>query len=126
MRFFLLVILIAIFSAVAGWLFPWWSVAVVAFFAALFVGGKHGLVFLAGFLGAGLCWGIMAVRQDVANAHILSTRMAALFHLPSYGMFIVVTIVTGGLVGGLAAWSGGLLKPRTQTRNPKPLKGLSR
>ena|ERR1035437_1569135 len=115
MRFLLAVILIALLSAVAEYFLPWWTIAVVCFLVSLFIGGKPGKAFLMGFLGIAIFWLIAALMHDLSNEHILSTRMAALFHLPNYGLFIVVTVFVGGLVGGLSAWAGALLKT---TPNP--------
>jgi hypothetical protein len=90
----------------------------VASFAISFImGGKPGLAFLAGFLGVGLLWLIAATLHDAANNHILSARMAVLFHLPGYGYFIMVTVFIGGLVGGLGAWTGALMRPKS----PNPI-----
>lgn len=111
MRFVLSVILIAVLSAVAEYFLPWWTIAVVAFLVSLLTLMRPGKAFLAGFCGVALCWLIAALLRDIPNEHILSVRMAALFHLPNYALFIVVTIVVGGLVGGLAAWAGSLLRP---------------
>ena len=111
MKFILQIILIAILSTAVEFILPWWSVAVVAFIVTLVMGGKGGRGFLASFLGVGLCWLVAAMCHDVANEHILSARMAVLFKLPTYGLFMVVTVFIGGLIGGLAGWAGALLKP---------------
>ena len=106
MKFISTVILIALLSAVAEWFLPWWMIAVVAFVVSIFIPLKPGKAFLAGFVGIGTFWLIACTIQDVPNEHILSTRMAALFHLPGYGLFIAVTVLIGGLLGGLSAWAG--------------------
>jgi hypothetical protein len=112
MRFFLSVILIALLSAAVEYFLPWWSIAVVCFLVSLFVRQGSGRAFLMGFCGIGIFWLTAALLHDISNEHILSARMAALFHLPNYALFIVVTAFIGGLVGGLAAWSAALVKPR--------------
>lgn len=112
MKFLLSVILIALLSAGAELLLPWWSCAMVCFIVALFVRQGGGRAFLMGFCGVGLLWLVAAMMHDVANAHILSTRMAALLKLPNYGLFIVVTVFVGALLGGLAGLSGALLRPK--------------
>jgi hypothetical protein len=114
MRFFLMVVLIVVFSAVAEYFLPWWTIAVVSFLVSLIVGGKAGSSFLAGFLGIALLWLAAALYHDIPNEHILSARMAVLFKLPNYTLFVVVTVFIGGLVGGLAAWAGALFRPRKQ------------
>lgn len=109
MKFLLSVILIAALSAIAAFFLPWWSVAVVAFLVALVTGGRG---FLTGFVGVGLCWLLVALFRDIPNEHILSDRMAVLFHLPNHILFVAVTALVGGLIGGLAAWAGASLKPQ--------------
>ncbi len=112
MRFILSVLAIALLSALAALYLPWWSCAAVCFLVSLFLEQGGGRAFMMGFLGVGLLWLIAAMLHDTANAHILSTRMAALFKLPGYKSFMAVTVLIGGLVGGLASWSGALLRPR--------------
>jgi hypothetical protein len=111
MRFLIAVILITILSALAEYFLPWWSMAIVSFLVSLFAGFRPGRSFLLGFVGVGLCWLVTALMHDMANQHILSTRMAALFHLPNYLLFIVVTVFLGGLIGGLSACAGALFSP---------------
>ncbi len=112
MRFFLSVIMVAILSAGAEYFLTWWSIAVVCFLVALFVKQSAGSAFLMGFSGIAIFWLTDILLHDMANQHILSTRMANLFHLPNYGLFILVCVFIGALVGGLAACTGALLKPR--------------
>ncbi|MET3503390.1 hypothetical protein ACRQ5D_16955 [Mucilaginibacter sp. P25] len=40
----------------------------------------------------------------------MATRIAHLFHLPGWGYILAVTGILGGLVGGMSALSGLLLK----------------
>jgi hypothetical protein len=103
MRFLTHILLIAVISAFAEWVWAWWMIAVVAFMVMGFTRTRPGMSFLTGFLGVALSWLVIVLWQDVANAHILSTRMAALFGLPGYPLFTVATVFIGGLVGGLSA-----------------------
>ncbi len=112
MKFLFSVILIALVSAGAEIFMPWWTIAVVSFLVSLFIEQKAGKAFLAGFSGVALFWLVAALIHDSANDHILSAKMAMLFHLPNYGMFICVTAFVGGLIGGLSAWAGALIRPR--------------
>ena len=118
MRFIIGVILIIILSAVAEYYMPWWTIAIACFAVSFFSGQRPGRAFLMGFTGIAIFWLAVALMHDIANQHILSTKMAALFHLPNYALFICVTVFIGGLVGGLSAWSGALLIPKPQTPNP--------
>ncbi|MBL7718872.1 MAG: hypothetical protein JNL72_08555 [Flavipsychrobacter sp.] len=119
MRFAACTILIAILSAGAAIMMPWWIIAVVAFAVTFVVNISSGKAFLSGFCGIALFWLVAILLADAANEHILSARMAKLFSLPHYGVFIVVNLLVGGLVGGLAGWSGavlrnGFMKPQSQ------------
>jgi hypothetical protein len=104
------VILIALFSYLATTYMPWWMIAVVSFVIGFVIQLSSGRAFLSGFAGVALCFLILILLADSANEHILSTRMAKLFGLPNYSLFIAVNVFLGGLVGGLAAWSGAALR----------------
>ena len=104
------ILLIAILSGIAELFLPWWSIAVVAFAVVLLL--KPGKAFWTGFAGVGIYWLIASMFRDVRNDHILSTRLAGVFHLPSYWLFLLVTAIIGGLVGGLSAWAGSLIGRR--------------
>jgi hypothetical protein len=109
MKFLLTVLVTALLCALSAYFLPWWTVAVISFLVAVFTRQPPGRSFLAGFCGVGALWLVVALFRDIRNDHILSTRMAELFHLSGYNMFIVVTVLVGALVGGLAAWAGGLI-----------------
>jgi len=109
MRLLFSIILIAIFSFAFSYFFPWWTVAVVCFCITVLFRLRNGSAFLAGFLGVFLLWFFVALMKDNANDHILSARMAELFHLPGSLLFLVVGALVGGVVGGLAGWSGATI-----------------
>lgn len=115
MKFLLSVISIALLSAAAEYFLPWWTIAVVSFSVSLLAAQKPSRAFLMGFCGIALFWLTAALLHDISNEHILSTRMAMLFKLPSYPMFICVTVIVGGLLGGLSAWSGALFRRKKST-----------
>ena len=102
-------VIIFVASALAEWVLPWWSVAVVAFVISILAALRPGKAFLSGFAGVGLWWLVAALFRDIPNQHILSARMAQLFHFPGYGLFILVTAIIGGLTGGMAAAAGALV-----------------
>jgi len=110
MRLLLTILIIATMAAIAEWFAPWWMAAIVACVAGYASRLSTGKAFLAGFCGIALLWLTFALWRDIPNHHILSTRMAQLFKLPSYILFIVVTAFLGGVLGGLAAWSGAHLR----------------
>jgi hypothetical protein len=104
------IISIAILSAAAELFLPWWMIAVVPFIVGIVMHSNGKKSFLAGFLGIAIFWLIAALMKDLPNEHILSTRMASVFGLPNYGLFMLVVVLVGGLIGGLSAWAGGLLR----------------
>lgn len=101
--------------AVWSWLLPWWSVAVVCYMVSRRVAQSRAKAFLMGFLGIAVFWLIAVLIRDIGNDHILSARMAELFHLP-VAVFIGVNVLLGGLVGGVGAWVGALMR-RSKANN---------
>jgi hypothetical protein len=110
MRLLVTIISIALLSGIAEYLFPWWTIAFVAFLVTAAAGLPSGRAFLAGFCGVTLLWLFVSLIIDFRNAHILSGRMAELFQLPHSFLFILVSAIVGGLVGGLAGWSGAVVR----------------
>jgi hypothetical protein len=109
MRFFLHIIFTALAAMIAAYFIAWWGVAVAAFLIALILHYKAGRSFVLGMLGVMLCWLVVILFRDLPNEHILSGRMAKVFGLPNYFLFVVVTLFLGGLVGGVSAWAGALM-----------------
>jgi len=111
MRFITSILLIALLAAIAEYFLPWWSLAVVAFAVALVMKLKPGKAFLSGFVAIALLWAIWALCRDIPNDHLLADRLGMLIlKTPNHVLFIVLTSVVGGLIGGLAAWSGALIR----------------
>lgn len=110
MRYFLALFSIAIISFLLTLFLPWWLMPVTAYLVAFFIGLRPGRAFSAGFLGIALLWLLLLVVTDISNHGLLSKRMAGVFFLPHRFLFLAVNILVGGLIGGLAAWSGALLR----------------
>jgi hypothetical protein len=66
--------------------------------------------FLSGFWAVAVVWITLAICKSIPNNNILATRVAHLFHLPAWGWLLAITALIGGLVGGMAAMSGFLLR----------------
>lgn len=108
--------LIFVLSLVGGWLFPWWWPALLGYVLGFWLGRPSALsrrplkngasAFAAGFLGTGMAWLALAAFMDWRNHHLLSARMAVVFHLPTHWALLVLTALLGGLLGGVAAWAG--------------------
>lgn len=111
MRLFISILLIALLSYAAEFYFAWWMIALVAFLVALFAGLKPAGAFVAGFTGIALLWLCVAAMHDLPNNHILSQRMAdVIFKTPNHALLLILTVLIGGLVGGMAGWSGSLVR----------------
>src|SRR5438045_5914839 len=107
MRLFLSIILTALFCFIAGLFLPWWSIAVIAFLVALLFRQSLGAHFLSGFAGVFILWFILSFWIDLKNEHILSAKVAQLFHLGAASiLLILITALVGGIVGGFAAFTG--------------------
>ena len=107
----MLFLIIFILSLLAGFILPWWFVALTAFFAAYFLGKTSGKSFGAGFLAVALAWAILALIKSIPNENVLATRVATLFPLHAWWFLVLlVTAIIGGLIGGMAAWTGILFK----------------
>lgn len=106
----MLFLVILILSFICSYFLPWWFMAVVGFVAAYFFGKKPGKAFLSGFLAVFFAWSLLALFKSIPNDNILATRVAHLMQLPNWILLLIVTGITGGLVGGMAALSGALTR----------------
>ncbi len=113
MKLILAIILTALLSFVGGLYLPWWGIAITAFISILLIPLATGRAFLAGFLGVFILWALLAWWIDVKNEHILSKKIAEIFHLGGSSFAIIlVTALIGALVGGLAAMTASYLRSR--------------
>jgi hypothetical protein len=103
-------ILIILFSAgILLWFVTWWMIAAVSFVVAVTHKLKPKEGFISSFFGIALLWMVIALWRDLPNEHILSNRMAGVLGLPNGWLFVFITIIVGGLLGGVAGWSGGMM-----------------
>jgi hypothetical protein len=107
----MLFLIILILSFLASYFLPWWIVALIAFLAALFLGKTSGQSFWSGFGGIFIVWVILALIKSIPNDNMLASRVIQLFPLPhSWVLLLFITALIGGLVGGMSALSGILVK----------------
>lgn len=107
----MLFFIILICSLIVSFVLPWWIVAIISFIAALIIAKTSAHAFWSAFAAIFIVWVVMAMFKSVPNNHILATRMAHV--LPLGGHWMVLTAITGfigGLVAGMSALSGQLLK----------------
>ncbi len=124
-----------------GWIFPWWWPAVAAYAFAFWLPKKSRSAIAAGSFGSALAWFFWAFIADIRNHHILSTRMAKVFtlpsinhlpatpsqlqtlllsHLPSF-FILLLTALVGGLIGSFAAKAGFSLRIYLRPKFSKPV-----
>jgi hypothetical protein len=114
---FIVAILLHAFLAFALGLYgqlPWWLFVTSSAVVGIFIAQPPAKSFLSGFLGLAALWAGLATGKDMANAHLLSTKVAQILPLGgSYIILIVVTAVVGGLLGGFAALTGAYLRSKS-------------
>ncbi|MDE3124570.1 MAG: hypothetical protein KGK14_03580 [Bacteroidota bacterium] len=113
MKFIISILITAFLSYAFGLYaaFPWYTFAICAVAVALAIHQKPFKAFLSGFIALFLLWGILAFVIDTANNHLLSQKVAQI--LPLGGSSIAIILVTafiGGLVAGMSALTGSLIR----------------
>lgn len=89
---------------------PWWSIALPGLIFGYGFNQKALPSFAWGFLALFLLWGGQALYIHYANDGILSTRIAEMLTIGSPLLVVLITGIIGGLVSGLAALTGSLIK----------------
>ena len=90
---------------------PWWSFVVTNFIIALAIPQKPLVSFLTGALGVGAIWAGLATGIDMANNHLLSSKVAQILPLNgSYVLLIVITAFIGFILGGMASLTAAYLR----------------
>lgn len=108
------ILLIVILSLVIQLIFPWWSLAIIAFAVCFWRSEGRGRAFLYGFVGIALVWLGYALLIHIRTDGIFTGRMGELlFKTNSAAIPMLVTAVLGGLVGGLAGLSGYFVRQAT-------------
>ena len=113
MKFILSIVLVALVTYAIGIYgnLPWWSFVVTNLIIAIALPIKPIQSFLAGALGVGALWAGLAFGIDMANNHILSSKVAQILPLGgSYIALIIVTAFAGALLGGLASLTGSFVR----------------
>ena len=111
----MLFFIIFILTLICSYFLPWWMLSVIAFTAAFYINKKPGISFLSGFAAVFAAWTILALFKSIPNDNILAGRVAKLFQLSNWILLLLATAFIGGLVGGMAALSGALVKRAFKT-----------
>jgi hypothetical protein len=105
-KFIIQVIVIALLAYMLELFFPWWSVAIAAALGGLFL--RSDANFWAGFCGIGVLWFSAALVLDISSSGQLADKVAAIMHI-NETLLIIVTTLTGAVVGGMASFTGSLV-----------------
>jgi len=109
MKTLVALLLTALLAYAGGLYFPWWSIAVAAFVAALLVPQSPALAFFSGFAGSFIMWLTLSWVIDAANDSVLAPKISAIIGLGEGSfLLILITALLGGIVGGLGALTGRL------------------
>ena len=111
LKYILSIVVTALLAFVCGLYMPWWGIAIAAFLVSAAIPQKPTFSFFSGFLCVFLLWEVLAWWIDNKNNGILSQKVAAIFHLGSSSvLLIVITSIIGALVAGFAALAGTYLR----------------
>ncbi len=104
--------ILALLLALTAWLlsliFPWWIIAIPGLVLGAQLGKSGSHAFGYGFLGIGGLWFLQSLLIHLGNNGILTERIANLFSLPHSWLVILITVLIGGLAGGLTTLAGYL------------------
>jgi hypothetical protein len=106
MNFLKQVLLIFAGSALLQFMFPWWSLMFPTIAVSYLTGRGAGSSFIAGFLAIGLLWLSLSLYIDWSTGSMLSQKIAQLFPGKSLIVVRLLTVLVGGLTGGLASLTG--------------------
>ena len=113
MKFIISILLVALLTYAIGIYgnLPWWSFVITNLLIAVAIPQKPLIAFAAGAIGVGLLWAGLALGIDLANNHILSTKVATILPLKgSYSSLIILTAFLGAILGGLASLTGSFVR----------------
>ena len=108
MKFLVETFAILLLSCLLQFFLPWWTMALAAFAVSFIFDDPPFKSFLSGFLAISLLWLMMAMYIDITTQSVLTTKVNQILPV---NVFILTPII-GGLVGGLAALTGALLRIR--------------
>ena len=91
--------------------FPWWALFIPAITSGWGLAiNKQRFLFWNGFLITGFIWLGMALLNGSMHGFDLAARLAQTFQLPNEILFLFVSFVVGGLIGGSGMLAGGAVR----------------
>lgn len=91
----------------------WWAFLIIPFLIGIIIKFQnYRTVYFLGFCIAFSAWFILYQIKDFKNEHLLSEKMAEIFSLPSALLLFLLSSFLMGLISGLAAISGAMIRKR--------------
>lgn len=109
MKGLLFFLISGIAASFIGYFGLWYGIAIAPLILAPIFQIKPSNGFVLGFTSTFICWFIAMLVRDIPNNHLLSHKMAVMFHIHDFGLLIFTIASIGGIISGLAACSGALL-----------------
>lgn len=111
MKFYIHALMNILISFIGCLYFPWWSIAVFSFLFAFIIFQQAWYSFLSSFVAIFLLWGLLSWWISNNNHHILAHKVSLIIlKTDSPLLLILLTAVIGGIIAGLAAFSGSNLR----------------
>lgn len=103
--------LFIVISGLLCWVgLPWWSVVPLAAVAGFFISPSVAGAFLAGFAGGALLWYGSAMWYNILNAGLFAAQIGEVFAGLKNWQLLTITATVGGLLSGMGAMTGCLLR----------------
>jgi len=109
MKGLLFFLISGISASVMAYFGLWYGIAIAPLVLAPIFQLKPSNGFVLGFSSTFITWFIAMLVRDIPNNHLLSHKMAVMFHVHDFGLLIFIIASIGGIISGLAACSGALL-----------------
>lgn len=109
MKFWIPILVAAIFSFGLSFISPWWIVVPVCLMVSFLFKVKIKHAFLMGFCAIFFLWFAQSFFIDMQNDSILSSKIGELFQGLSSLLLTGITGLLGGILGGLGSQIGAEL-----------------
>jgi hypothetical protein len=103
-------IITSIIALVLQQFLPWWSIALAGFVPGFLIDQRPVSAFIHGFIGIVMFWGGIIIYVSVVNEGILAQRLSMMIGLPYTWLPAIITVLVGGIIGGLSSLSGRYLR----------------
>lgn len=100
--------------------FPWWTIVISSGIISMCLRSSNGFSFFVGFVSISILWMTYASVIDIKTHSILSTKMTGILNMKNIAFLIIFTGFIGGIVAGLGALIGQILRKRLFADN-RPL-----